>query len=103
MFASLVKAWECPVATAVEGFGTEDTPVTSNTEAFEVPFRRTAEIRIRAERQVGELIAAQEKAVGLNQGALKGKTGDGRGPGRLWILGKSGSGLGSFPELLAGR
>ena len=58
-FASLVKAWECPVATAVEGFGTEDTPVTSNRNAFEVPFRPTAEIRIRAERQVGELIAAQ--------------------------------------------
>jgi hypothetical protein len=39
-----------------------------------------AEIRIRAERRVGELIAAQKDTVGLNQGAVKGKTGTKRAP-----------------------
>jgi len=34
-----------------------------------------AEIRIRAERRVGELIAEQKRTIGLNQGATKGKTG----------------------------
>jgi hypothetical protein len=33
------------------------------------------EIRIRAERRLGELIAEQKRTVGLNQGAAKGKTG----------------------------
>jgi hypothetical protein len=34
-----------------------------------------AEIRIRAERRLGELIVAQKQTIGLNQGAVKGKTG----------------------------
>lgn len=34
-----------------------------------------AEIRIRAERRLGELIKAQKESVGLNQGAKAGKTG----------------------------
>jgi hypothetical protein len=34
-----------------------------------------AEIRIRAERRIGELMQAQKESVGLNQGAVKGKTG----------------------------
>jgi hypothetical protein len=40
-----------------------------------------AEIRMRAERRLGELIAAQKATVGLNRGAAAGGTKDGpRGP-----------------------
>lgn len=39
-----------------------------------------AEIRIRAERRLGELIDAQKNTIGLNQGAVKGKTGAKRVP-----------------------
>lgn len=35
-----------------------------------------AEIRIRAERRLGELLRAQKETVGLNQGAVPGKTGN---------------------------
>lgn len=39
-----------------------------------------AEIRVRAERRLGEMLTVQKQTVGMNQGAVKGKTGSKAAP-----------------------
>lgn len=64
---STVKG-RCDAATGRCGVRTTVKPFYSSTS-------NAAEIRIRAERRLGELLAEQKTTVGLNQGAVKGKTG----------------------------